>query len=163
MGTTPQDDTEYSVELGNLGAELRIASTDTDSGVAVVEHTLAPGKLGAPLHRHTREDEISYVLDGELSVQQGDDISSVGAGEFVVKGRDEWHTFWNAGSEPVRFLEIIAPGDMASYFPDVAGLMGDEMPDEATIGRILEIAGAYGIEMRPESIPELCERHDLSL
>ena len=42
--------------------------------MAVVEHTLAPGTLGAPLHRHANEDEISYVLEGELTAKQGEEV-----------------------------------------------------------------------------------------
>jgi mannose-6-phosphate isomerase-like protein (cupin superfamily) len=149
--------------LGNLGADLKITPDDSDSGIAVVEHTLAPHSLGAPLHRHSREDEISYVLDGEMSVQQGEEVSTVGAGEFVVKRRDVWHTFWNSGSEPVRFLEIIAPGDFAGYFEEMAEVWEGGMPDEETMRQIGEIGEKYGNESKPESIPELCQRHGLTL
>jgi uncharacterized cupin superfamily protein len=162
MSSKEQNDDKYSVTLGNLGADLKIAPDDSDSGIAVVEHTLAPGSLGAPMHRHSREDEISYVLEGEMSVQQGEEVSAVGAGEFVVKGRNVWHTFWNSGSEPVKFLEIIAPGDFATYFPEMAAVWEGGMPDEETMSQIDAIADKYGVEAKPESIPELCQRHGLA-
>jgi quercetin dioxygenase-like cupin family protein len=148
--------------LGNLGADLKITPDDSDSGIAVVEHTLAPGSLGAPMHRHSREDEISYVLEGEMCVQQGEEVSTVGAGEFVVKDRNVWHTFWNSGSDPVRFLEIIAPGDFANSFAEMAAVWEGGMPDEETMKRIDAIADEYGTESKPESIPELCQRHGLA-
>jgi quercetin dioxygenase-like cupin family protein len=162
MASSNQISDKYSVTLGNLGADLKIAPDDSDSGIAVVEHTLAPRSLGAPMHRHSHEDEISYVLDGELTVQQGEEVSTVGAEEFVVKGRDVWHTFWNAGSEPVRFLEIIAPGEFADYFEEMADVWDGGMPDEETMRRIGEIGEKYGNESKPESIPELCQRHGLA-
>jgi quercetin dioxygenase-like cupin family protein len=148
--------------LGALGAELKIAPGDSDSGIAVVEHTLAPDSLGAPMHRHSHEDEISYVLEGEMSVQQGEEVSTVSAGEFIVKERNVWHTFWNSGAEPVRFLEIIAPGDFANYFKEMAEVWDGGMPDEETMRRIGEIGEKYGNESKPESVPELCQRHGLS-
>jgi quercetin dioxygenase-like cupin family protein len=162
MTSNSQVSDKYTVTLGTLGADLKIAPGDTDSGIAVVEHTLAPESLGAPLHRHSREDEISYVLEGEMSVQQGEEVSTVGAGEFIVKGRNVWHTFWNSGSEPVRFLELIAPGDFANYFEEMAEVWGGGMPDEETMRQISEIGDKYGNESKPESIPELCQRHGLS-
>jgi uncharacterized cupin superfamily protein len=114
------------------------------------------------MHRHSREDEISYVLDGEMSVQQGEEVSAVGAGEFILKGRDVWHTFWNSGSEPVRFLETIAPGEFANYFKEVAEVWEGGVPDEETMRQIEEIGDRYGNESKPESIPELCQRHGLT-
>jgi len=33
-----------------------------------------------------------------------------------VNSRDQWHAFRNAGDEPLRFLEIVAPGTFAGYF-----------------------------------------------
>jgi quercetin dioxygenase-like cupin family protein len=148
--------------LGTLGADLKIAPGDSDSGIAVVEHTLAPGSLGAPMHRHSREDETSYVLEGEMSVQQGEEVSAVGAGEFIVNGRNVWHTFWNSGPDPVRFLEIIAPGEFSNSFAEMAVVWEGGMPDDETMRQIDAIADKYGTESKPESIPELCQRHGLA-
>jgi mannose-6-phosphate isomerase-like protein (cupin superfamily) len=105
---------KYDVRLGSLGARLDVARTETESNVAVVEHTLPSHTLAAPLHRHSREDEISYVLDGEMTVLADDELTVVPAGESVVKGRGAWHTFWNAGDEPLRFLESSRPASSPS-------------------------------------------------
>jgi uncharacterized cupin superfamily protein len=53
--------------------------------------------IGAPLHRHSREDEISHVLEGELTVQQDDRRDTAGVGGTIVKPRGVFHAFWNAG------------------------------------------------------------------
>ena len=85
-----------TVFLGTLTATVKIPSTATYGAVALVEHTLAAGFLGAPPHRHQREDEISYVLEGELTVQLDDQIEAVSAGRYILKPRGIMHTFWNA-------------------------------------------------------------------
>ena len=41
-------------------------SRETGGAIAVVEHTLGPRVLAAPVHRHSREDEYSLVLEGRL-------------------------------------------------------------------------------------------------
>jgi mannose-6-phosphate isomerase-like protein (cupin superfamily) len=152
---------KYDVDVGALGARLGVARDESESDVAVVEHVLPAGALGSPVHRHGREDEISYVLEGEVTVLQGEEVSTAGPGEFVVKPRNVWHAFWNAGDEPLRFLEIIAPGGFASFFEEVADLYPLDPEDEDAVARTGEIFERYGFEARLESVPELCERYGL--
>jgi uncharacterized cupin superfamily protein len=154
---------KYDVMLGELGARLDVARGENEANVAIVEHTLPPHTLAAPLHRHSREDEISYVVEGEMTVLADGEISTVPAGESVVKGRDVWHTLWNAGDEPLRFLEIIAPGEFSEYFEELAALVPLDPTDEETVERFLAIAGRYGLEADLGSIPRLCEEHDLRM
>jgi mannose-6-phosphate isomerase-like protein (cupin superfamily) len=153
----------YDVELGKLGARLDVARTATEANVAVVEHTLPPHTLAAPLHRHSREDEISYVLAGEMTVLADDELTTVPAGESVVKGRDVWHTFWNAGEVPLRFLEIIAPGEFSEFFAEVAPLTPLDPADETSVDAFVTIGERYGFEVDLESVPNLCARYDLKM
>ena len=71
----------------------KVLSEASRGVVAVVEHTLGPGLLGAPLHRHSREDEISYVLKGTLTVQQGNRIEQAGPGGCIHKPKGVFHAF----------------------------------------------------------------------
>src|SRR5437762_2289895 len=49
----------------NLGMseepELGFIERHVSDAFAVVEHPMAPGILGSPIHTHSREDELSYV------------------------------------------------------------------------------------------------------
>src|SRR5690349_11923954 len=83
----------------SFSVTYKVLSAATKSSVSVVEHTLTAKALGAAPHRHTHEDEVSYVLEGQLAVMQGEDVTIVGAGEYVVKPRGIFHTFWNPGVE----------------------------------------------------------------
>lgn len=67
-----------AVFLGGLGAIYKLRGEDTGGAFAVVEHSLAPGYIGAPVHRHRNEDEYSYVLEGEVTIQIGDQILRAG-------------------------------------------------------------------------------------
>ena len=127
-------------------------------GFALVEHTLPPRALGSPLHRHANEDEFSYVLEGRLGAQLGDEVVEAGPGELVRKPRGQEHAFWNAGDEPLRFLELISPGRFAEYFRDLAPVLaaGDH-------ARVQEIAARYELEIDFATIPTLAERHGLDV
>src|SRR5690625_7162237 len=74
------------------------------------EHPLPPRTLAAPLHRHSREAEYSYVIEGIMGVRLGPDMVEAEAGSLAFKARGQWHTFWNAGEGPCRVLEVIALG-----------------------------------------------------
>jgi mannose-6-phosphate isomerase-like protein (cupin superfamily) len=143
-----------TVYLFDLGTRYLVEG----EGFALVEHTLPPRALGSPLHRHTSEDEYSYVLEGRLGAQLGDDVVEAGPGELVRKPRGQEHAFWNAGDEPLRFLEIISPGRFAQYFRELAPVLalGDHEG-------VQEIAARYELEIDFSTIPVLAERHGLNV
>ena len=106
--------------LGSIGVRFMIDTEEThDGGFSLVEHPLPPRALAAPLHRHSREDEYSFVLEGRMGALLGDDVVHAEVGDLVHKPRDQWHTFWNAGDEPCRILEIIAPGGFEDFFDEL--------------------------------------------
>jgi mannose-6-phosphate isomerase-like protein (cupin superfamily) len=146
-----------TVHLFDLGVRFVLGGDATDGRFSVVEHWLPPRALGAPLHTHAHEDEYSYVLSGRLGAQLGDEVVEAGPGELVVKPRGQAHTFWNAGDDEVRFLELISPAGFEGYFREVAPLL--EAHDQAGVQ---EVAARYGLEIDFATIPELAERHALN-
>src|SRR5204863_5921949 len=98
------------VALGAIGARFMIGTEASGGGFSLVEHPMSPRALGAPVHRHTYEDEYSFVLEGRVGVQIGDEVVYGEPGDLIVKPRGQWHAFWNAEDEPARVLEIISPG-----------------------------------------------------
>jgi mannose-6-phosphate isomerase-like protein (cupin superfamily) len=147
--------------LGSIGVRFMIDTEETHAGgFSLVEHPMPPRHLAAPSHRHSREDEYSYVLEGRMGALLGDDVVYAGTGDLVHKPRDQWHTFWNAGDTPCRILEIIAPGGFEQYFAELveAGERNPGPPDPVWLA---ELAARYGLELDFESIPKLCERFGL--
>src|SRR3954469_17315890 len=126
------------VRFQGFGTRYVVEAEQTGGAFAVVEHELAPRTLGAPMHTHEREDEISHVTSGRLGVQMGDDVLEAGPGDTVVKPRGIPHAFWNPGDEPVRFLELITPPAFAQYFKDIAPLLNQMPPDFAALGAVME-------------------------
>jgi len=144
--------------LGSIGARFMINGEDAGGDFSLVEHPLSPRALAAPLHRHAREDEYSFVLEGRMGGLLGDEVVEAGPGDLVFKPRNEWHTFWNAGDEPCRILEIIAPAGFEHFFEELSDIGGAV---EADPERLAELAGRYELELRPETVPELLERFGL--
>jgi len=142
--------------LGGIGVRFMAWAAETGGGFSLVEHPMAPRALAAPLHRHTHEDEYSYVLEGRMGADLGGEVVYGEPGDLVFKPRGQWHTFWNAGDETCRILEIISPGGFERYFEELLDLRARPTPEA-----VAEIAARYGLEFDMASIPALCERHGL--
>ena len=146
--------------LGSIGVRFMIDTEETHAGgFSLVEHPMPPRALAAPLHRHSREDEYSYVLEGRMGALLGDDVVYAEVGDLVHKPRDQWHTFWNAGDEPCRILEIIAPGGFENFFDELVDAGATGAPDPASLA---DLGSRYGLEFDFGSIPGLCERFGLT-
>ena len=147
-----------TADLATLGNRFMIDSAATDGRFALIEHTIAPRALAAPLHVHEREDEYSYVLSGRMGAQGGDEVVEAGPGELVFKPRGIWHAFWGASDEETHVLELISPGDFAGYFEEIAPLLAAEQPDFAKLG---EVQARYALTMDMDSIAPLMQQHNL--
>ena len=146
--------------LGSIGARFMIDGDETDQGFSLVEHPMSPRALAAPLHLHTREDEYSFVLEGTMGALLGDDVVEAGPGDLVFKPRNQWHTFWNAGDEPARLLEIISPAGFEQFFRELDAMGGAIKADPEALEALNE---KYGQKMQVDSVPELLERFGLQI
>jgi mannose-6-phosphate isomerase-like protein (cupin superfamily) len=149
-----------AVRLLALGVRFMIDGHRTGGAFSLVEHPLPPRALGAPLHTHRNEDEYSYVVQGRFGIQLGPEEFEAGPGDLVVKPRGVPHTFWNAGDEPARLLELISPAGFENYFRELAPLLTTADRDEAAIG---EVVARYQLDIDFATIPTLAERHNLRL
>lgn len=149
-----------AVRLLALGVRFMIDGDATGGMFSLVEHPLPPRSLGSPLHTHSREDEYSYIVEGRVGVQIGDEVLEAGPGDLVVKPRGIVHAFWNSTEQPGRLLEIISPAGFEDYFRELAPLLADGPGDEAAIG---EVAGRYGLDIDFGTVPTLAARHGLDL
>lgn len=151
--------TDQTIFLRALGTTYKVLSSSANGSVAVVEHSLEPRSLGAPMHKHSFEDETSFVLEGTLSVIQNGVIQTAGPGEFIVKPRGVFHTFWNATNERIRFLEIISPGGFETYFAEMASLLLPDHPPQ--LEKMKEVATKYGLTTDPHAAQEIVNQYGL--
>ncbi len=136
-----------------VGAE----QTEELLGMAVV--TQPPG-VATPLHRHTREAEAFYLLDGAMTYRAGDDHFDLVTGSFIYLPKGLPHAFRITGDRPARILALTVPGRLLHLYDEVgmpAGerrLPGDDgIPIAEEIGRWGEIGPRYGLEVVGPPIP----------
>jgi len=144
--------------LGSIGVRFMLDGADADGRLAVVEHPMSAHALAAPLHRHTREDEYSYIVEGQVGALLGEEVVIGGPGDLIFKPRGQWHTFWNAGEAPARLLEIISPAGFEQFFAELVELGG---VTQAAPEVLMELCARFELDMDPGSVPGLVQRFGL--
>src|SRR3954470_15459719 len=119
---TPSTPIDRRADLPGLRNRYLLRGEQTGGRFAIIEHTIAPRTLAAPLHTHRNEDEYCYVLSGHMGAIVGHEIIEAGPGQLVEKPRGTPHAFRNATDEPTIVLEPISPGGFEQYFADLAPL-----------------------------------------
>jgi mannose-6-phosphate isomerase-like protein (cupin superfamily) len=150
------------VDLRSVGVRFMIWGAESGGEFSLVEHPIPPRTLVAPLHLHEREDEYSYVLEGRMGAQLGDEVVYAEPGDLVFKPRNQWHTFWNAGDTTCRILEIISPAGFEHFFNELGEQMAEaKAVNVSGVPDISGLAAQYGHYHQPESVTRLCREHGL--
>ena len=142
-----------------IGVTFKIDAENTGGALSIVEHPFAVGAL-VPPHVHTREDEISYVLEGEIGFRSEDDEVVLGVGGYIIKPRNQVHAMWNAGPTPARMIEIISPAGFEGFFRELVEITDVRAPDPTEVA---EIGDRYGLPFaEPGWLPDIIGRYGLT-
>jgi mannose-6-phosphate isomerase-like protein (cupin superfamily) len=109
-------DREKGRALWHLGALLtfKALSEETDNQFWALEG-LADRNMAVPLHAHGREEEVWYVLEGEITFTIGDTTTTMGPGAYAFIPRGVPHTF-QVRSATARWFGIGMPGGLDGWF-----------------------------------------------
>ena len=129
---------------------LKASGEDTGGAYSLADSAVPP-QGGPPPHIHHREDEASWVLEGELEVSVGESRFRVGAGSFVHLPKGVLHSYQNVGTAPAAFLTLMVPAGLEKVFEGV-GKPGTDLSspppfEEVDIDRLLAAAPKYGVEI----------------
>lgn len=142
-----------------IGVVFKLNGADTRGSVSVVEHPFEVGAL-VPPHMHTREDEYSIVVEGDIGFRSGDREVVLGPGGYITKPRNEMHAMWNAGPTPARMIEIISPAGFEGFFAELADLVA---ADAFTMDAMGVLASGYGLSFgSPDWLPDVVARFSLT-
>ena len=123
---------------------------ETQGQFALIEAVGRRGNVPPP-HIHHREDEIFYVLEGEIVVTVEDRTIKVTPGTMVFLPRDVRHSF-TIESEQLRMLQLLTPAGLEGWFKEFSvpatamALPPAEEPAYEDVQEMLEAAPRYGLE-----------------
>ena len=130
--------------LNVVGEEtlVKVSAEDSDGTLAFF-HLVAPPMSGPPRHVHTREDELFYVLEGELVFELDGERHTVRAGDTVYLRRGVVHTYQNFTNSDVRLLIATTPGMFCNLFIELSA--ATPLGSMPSFDLIDSIATKYGI------------------
>ena len=119
-----------------------------------------PARMIVAPHIHSREDEITFVVEGQLGAWVGDREYSVAAGGVLLKPRNVVHSMWNPTDGPLLMLEFITPGAYTRFFEEVGALSAGFRSEEAVLDAVAAKYGQRWIR-DAEWLPDVMARHGL--
>jgi quercetin dioxygenase-like cupin family protein len=132
--------------LNIVGEETLVKVSAEDSeGTLAFFHLMAPPMSGPPRHVHSREDELFYVLQGELVFELDGKRHPVGAGDSVYLRRGVVHAYQNFTTADAQLLIATTPGGFSNFFVELSAATprgAIPAPD-----RLDAIGKKYGITM----------------
>jgi quercetin dioxygenase-like cupin family protein len=131
-------------KLNVLGTEMaiKVDGESTGGAMAVIEATV-PAKHGPPLHIHSREDEMFYVIDGQFRIVHGEHSMEVSSGEVAFLPRNMRHTYQNIGDGAGRLLVTITPAGLEGFFRKVSER---DLSAPQDMEELQALAKEYGLE-----------------
>jgi quercetin dioxygenase-like cupin family protein len=144
---------EEGVHLPVLDIVHKVTAAASGGSLKIEEWGLPPGQM-IPPHTHAREDECSFVLEGEMICYVGGEVVLARQGSYVIKPRGVPHAFYNSGAGTVRVMEILTPGgSFEGYFDGYEDIASRELSDEEHRRARTELGSRYGITWHDERIP----------
>jgi mannose-6-phosphate isomerase-like protein (cupin superfamily) len=126
------------IEAGASTAVMKATAQTTDGAFSMSEVTFPAGMNGPPPHAHSFTTDTFSVLEGTLHMIVGDREIDAPAGSYILVPQGVVHTFANTSEEPVRFLNINAPGGWENYLRDLADAMrSGSMPGTPEFAQIV--------------------------
>ena len=104
---------------------------DTNGAFSLFEATLVPGTEPPP-HVHSREDELFYVLEGELDVYVGEEVFNGKTGECIFLPRLKPHAFI-VRTRRLRLLVLFAPAGVEEAFRSMSSPAQNLNPPKGTL------------------------------
>src|SRR4029453_1503263 len=103
------------IAAGASTAVMKATAETTGGAFSMSEATFPAGMNGPPPHAHRYTTDTFYVLEGTLHMTVGHREIDASAGSYILVPPGVVHTFANISDEPVRFLNISAPGGLEKY------------------------------------------------
>jgi mannose-6-phosphate isomerase-like protein (cupin superfamily) len=133
----------------------KVTAVASGGSIMIEEWGLPPGEM-IPPHTHSREDECSFVLEGEMMCYVGGEIVLAKQGSCVIKPRGVSHAFYNSGAVTVRVMEILTPGgEFEGYFDEYEEIVSRQMSDEEHRRARADLGERYGKTWHDEYITEV--------
>jgi quercetin dioxygenase-like cupin family protein len=97
---------------------------------------------GPPPHLHRQEEELFYVIEGDVEFEVSGRSHRAPPGTTVYVPRGQFHTVRNAGAAPARLVDVHMPGGFEAFFDEAS-----QLEPGATIERVRSVLRKHGMSL----------------
>lgn len=141
--------------------QIIVDGSDTEDRLVVAFYH-ARASSQPPLHEHDNEDEIFFVLEGEIKFWSADTVVNISAGDCILLPKDLPHTFQVSPNSEAKWLVLLTPGGFDRFYRAVGtpaeypGPQQGWSMDSKTEERLGAAAAMCGIKLLgpPGTLPE---------
>jgi quercetin dioxygenase-like cupin family protein len=133
--------TANPLTIGGQEVFIKVAGADTNDALSCMFHTVPP-MTGPPLHQHQHEDELFYVIEGEVTFQIDGKRTLAKAGSTLFAPRLSVHAFQNFTQTTARLLITLTPGGLDRMFVEASALTGENVA-----AQFAPIGARYGLTL----------------
>ena len=148
-----------AIRTGAMSLVYKASATWTGGAYTMHEQPFPPRVMVAP-HTHEAQDQVSYVLQGELGFLVGDEEFTAPAGSCIFRPRGVRHAVWNPTDDAACMLEISSPGGAFECYFLQFGALTAAGEDRAEV--IQALGARYGISYDLDKGEELSRRYRVS-
>ena len=127
-------------------AWIKLSSAETGGQFIFVEIEVQPG-FGPPYHVHDREDELFYIVSGQVEFVIDGQRVVAGPGDTVFGVRGVPHRFRGAGDGPARMTVMVTGTNFEAFYAAWERAASQPGFDEA---KGAALAAEYGLRFLPE-------------
>lgn len=95
---------------------IKVGSVSTGASQLYVGSGVLPPGTGTPTHLHEVDEEVLYVLEGEITLTLDDEVHTVETGGTAFIPPGTWMKVENRSEAPARVLGILPRGDVERCF-----------------------------------------------
>lgn len=104
---------------GSMTAIFKADENETDQKYSISEWWLEPNSAGPGAHLHENNDEVFYILEGNVTVLIGEQTISASKGTFIRIPAKTMHDFFNESHEKSGLLNFFIPGGFEKNMPAI--------------------------------------------
>ena len=130
---------EERLTFGEVSVVIRVSAEDSDGAMTVLEEV--PPMVDTPLHVHSREDELFYIVEGEHIITLGEQEHRLGPGDSIFAPRGIPHAQRRVEPGVGRELVVLTPGGFEQFFRDLAAAERDGALGPEAYAKASERAG----------------------
>ncbi|MBJ3816638.1 cupin domain-containing protein [Shimwellia pseudoproteus] len=138
------DEGHHVLHPTGANMSIKVFANETGGIYSLMETVLPPGGV-VPRHIHKGEDENNFILEGELTMEIGENIYQAGPGSYVVAPRGVEQYFKNNGDTDCRFLTSFTPGGAEGFFKEAGELIRRSAPEKPNPELMAQLQQKYAL------------------